>query len=251
MNHHLACIMCEKKDCKKLFKLLPPNFGESMKAKAKIVCLDCLKSIDKKKFQDMEKIILQKEFCSFHNEQKSAYIRDNNDKWQKYCFSCEKEKWEKGLQRLEINSLSVAKYFYENWGLADPVIMQRLIYFAYLEILREQKIVLFEEKFQAWPGGPVLESVIYPMYEHCEELENFFEKVEGLDNQIVIQYLDKIAKKYSKLESFRIYQESRNELWEEARQDLVSEEESQTIEERNIFAFIEKSKKQVTFYLSQ
>ena len=174
MNHlSHYCVMCGKGDYKKLFRVSFNILG-NMTGEIKITCLDCLKSIDKKKFEKMEEIILQKEFCSQHNEQKDCYIRNSNGKWQKYCFSCEKEKWEQGLQRFKLNPLSIAKYFYEKWKVSDPIIMQRLIYFSYLEILKEKDIVLFEENFQAWPGGPVLESIIYPMYKNYEELKGFF-----------------------------------------------------------------------------
>jgi len=163
-----------------------------------------------------------------------------------------RKEWEAKLQKLEVNPLSVAKYFYENWKVTDPAIMQRLIYFAYLEILKEKYIVLFEEKFQAWPGGPVLESVIYPMYKHCETLENFFEKIKYLDNPIVIQFLNKIAERYVKLEDFQIYKKARNKLWEEFRQNLTNEGESRPIEESKAFTFFlyQKQNQRLTIHSS-
>jgi hypothetical protein len=50
------------------------------------------------------------------------------------------------------------------------------------------------------------------MYENYKELKSFFKKVEGLDNPIVIQYLDKATERYLKLESFQIHKEARNKL---------------------------------------
>lgn len=152
------------------------------------------------------------------------------------------KEWEDKLQKLELNTLSVAKYFYEKWKINDPAIMQRLIYFAYLEILKEEDIALFEEKFQAWPGGPVLESVFYPMYENCEDLESFFANVDDVNNTIVLQYLEKIAKKYHRWENSRIHQEARNELWRETRSGLTNEGETKPIDEVNIFSFIRQNR---------
>jgi len=151
------------------------------------------------------------------------------------------EMWSNKLQKLELNPLSIAKSFYEKWKVSDPVIMQRLIYFAYLEILKEKDVVLFEEKFQAWPGGPVLESVIYPMYEHCEDLKSFFSKLKTIGNSLVTQYLDKTAKKYLNLNSSQTYREARNKLWADA---LNEEKDTNPIDENGLFAFVQESRKQ-------
>lgn len=152
------------------------------------------------------------------------------------------ESWSNKLQKLKLNPLSVAKYFYEKWKISDPVIMQRFIYFAYLGILEEENIILFEEKFQAWPGGPVLESVIYPMYENCEDLKNFFANINGLDNPFVLQYLEKIAKKYYPLESSQIQREAQKGLWREVRDNLADEGKVKSIDEGDIFSFIRQNK---------
>lgn len=161
-----------------------------------------------------------------------------------------REEWESKLKKLKLNPLSVAKYFYENWKITSPVIMQRLIYLTYLEILREKDILLFEEKFQAWPGGPVLESVIYPMYEKHSNIKLFFDKVVSIDNPLVLNYLEKIGKEYSELKSSQICQKARNRLWEEVYNDL-EEEESSSINENDLFIFIQASKNQLFSSIQQ
>jgi uncharacterized phage-associated protein len=153
------------------------------------------------------------------------------------------KQWESKLKRLELNPLSVAKYFYEKWKVDNPVIMQRLIYFAYLDILKKENIVLFEERFQAWEGGPVLETVIYPMYKNCEDLESFFAKIEKIEelNITVLQYLKSTAKKYLNLNSSQTYREARNKLWANS---LNEEKDTNPIDENGLFVFVQESIRQ-------
>jgi hypothetical protein len=51
------------------------------------------------------------------------------------------------IKNLNIEPLSVAKYFYEK-GVEIPAINQKLIYFTYLEALKDGYL-LFEEEWQA------------------------------------------------------------------------------------------------------
>ena len=52
------------------------------------------------------------------------------------------------LKQLNLNPLSVAKYFYEK-GIETNSIMQDLLYLSYREILKKENALLFEEEFQA------------------------------------------------------------------------------------------------------
>ncbi|CAG8605774.1 7538_t:CDS:2 [Ambispora gerdemannii] len=52
------------------------------------------------------------------------------------------------LKNLNIEPLSVAKYFYGK-GFEDYRLMQDMIYLTYREILKKENQVLFQEKFQA------------------------------------------------------------------------------------------------------
>lgn len=52
------------------------------------------------------------------------------------------------LKNLNIQPLSVAKYFYEK-GIETNSIMQDLLYLSYREILKKENTLLFEEEFQA------------------------------------------------------------------------------------------------------
>jgi len=52
------------------------------------------------------------------------------------------------IKHLRLNPLSVAKYFYEREIELNST-MQDLLYLAYLEVLKKEKALLFEEEFQA------------------------------------------------------------------------------------------------------
>jgi len=52
------------------------------------------------------------------------------------------------LKNLDLNPLSVAKFFYQK-GFEDYRSIQDAIYLTYREILKKEGIVLFKEKFQA------------------------------------------------------------------------------------------------------
>ena len=52
------------------------------------------------------------------------------------------------LKQLNLNPLSVAKYFYDK-GIETNSIMQDLLYLSYREVLKKENALLFEEEFQA------------------------------------------------------------------------------------------------------
>ena len=107
------------------------------------------------------------------------------------------------LKQLNLNPLSVAKYFYER-GIETNSIMQDLLYLSYREVLKKENTLLFEEEFQAWRAGPTLNSVFYTMHDYFEEKETYeslFDKVPILKNEIVIQHLENIYLQYKKHET--------------------------------------------------
>ena len=52
------------------------------------------------------------------------------------------------LKQLNLNPLSVAKYFYQK-GIETNSTMQDLLYLSYREVLKKENALLFEEEFQA------------------------------------------------------------------------------------------------------
>jgi len=69
MNSPLECFKCGKvKKHEQLFRLSPSVGGETM-GKVVIVCLDCLKLADKRKFQGMENLVSKEiDFCFIHKK---------------------------------------------------------------------------------------------------------------------------------------------------------------------------------------
>lgn len=49
------------------------------------------------------------------------------------------------LKNLNIEPLSVAKFFYEK-GIEDMALMQLILYLLFLEIIKKENMVLFAEK---------------------------------------------------------------------------------------------------------
>ncbi|CAG8448032.1 795_t:CDS:2 [Racocetra fulgida] len=123
-----------------------------------------------------------------------TFIINKEKKWERYCFACEKEKWVNSLQRFDINPFSLAKYFYER-GIEDIAIIQKLTYLTYLEVLEKENILLdFGEDFQAWDGGPVIESVFSAMSKDWEKYGNYeriLKKIPVLNEEKIIRHCEK------------------------------------------------------------
>lgn len=94
-------------------------------------------------------------------------------------------------KQLNLNPLSVAKFFYEK-GIEDMAIMQRMIYFLFLETLKEENKILFTEEWQAWPHGSVVKSVFDKMCDNRHNLPKLFKPVKDIDNELVLNYAEKI-----------------------------------------------------------
>jgi len=102
------------------------------------------------------------------------------------------------LKQLNLNPLSVAKFFYQK-GIEDYRLMQDLIYLTYREVLKKENKVLFKEKFQAWEDCPVLESVHQQMKYHFKEhgqMNCLFDKIEELEDKTIKSYLTKTYRDY-------------------------------------------------------
>ena len=103
------------------------------------------------------------------------------------------------LKQLNLNPLSVAKYFWKKEGIDDYALIQDFLYLTYLEVLKKEGQVLFKEKFQAWEECPVLESVHQHMKYHFEKhgtMDCLFEQVEDLGDKEIKPYLTKTYRDY-------------------------------------------------------
>ena len=130
------------------------------------------------------------------------------------------------LKQLNLNPLSVAKYFYEK-GVKTNSIMQDLLYLTYREVLKKENTLLFEEEFQAWRAGPTLHSVFYAMddyFEKNETYEGLFDKVPSVKNKTIIQHLENIYQQYKKHEAQKneldFYEKAKDKAWKITRKPL-------------------------------
>ena len=139
------------------------------------------------------------------------------------------------LKQLNLNPLSVAKYFYEK-GIEIFPINQHLIYFTYLEALKDGYL-LFKEEWQAWPNGPAVESAFDEMFDNRHNLKKFFDKVEDLDNELVLDYVDKVFKKHHDTEPYILFEKAQNKPWKDARKPLKSERETAKIPLESLIKF--------------
>lgn len=108
----------------------------------------------------------------------------------------------KKIKHLRINPLSVAKFFWEK-GVEDMAVMQLILYFLFIEVLKKEKILLFEEEFEAWSNGPVARSVFDKMHDNCQYLTKLFKPVKDVDNELVLDYAEKTYRKYKNTEQYR------------------------------------------------
>lgn len=143
------------------------------------------------------------------------------------------------LENLNVEPLSLAKYFYEK-GVEDIAIIQRLIYLTYVEVLEKENQLLFKEEWQAWSGGPVVESVFYQMRDHKNRKE-LFKKTLSLTEKNIINYCEKVVKHYQnyvreKAED-KFFQQTRNQPWVIARRNLRHDLEKNKIEIADIIRF--------------
>jgi len=127
------------------------------------------------------------------------------------------------LEDLNLQPLTIAKYFYQK-GVNSHLVIQKLIYFSFLEGLRNDWL-LFPEKFQAWKYGPVLRSVFDNMT-GASDLDTTFAKVVNLRRKNVVFILEKIYQTYCHYDVWDLVEKSHNGPWTKARNDLNEEETS-------------------------
>lgn len=131
------------------------------------------------------------------------------------------------IKHLRIIPLSVAKFFWEK-GIEDMAIAQHLIYFTYLEAMKEGHL-LFEEGWKAWPNGPVVESALDKTFDNRHNLAKLFKSVEDIDNELVLNWAEKVFKKHHKTEQYLLFEKAQNKPWKDARKPLKSEKQKAVI----------------------
>lgn len=101
-------------------------------------------------------------------------------------------------KQLNLNPLSVAKFFYENLGerALDPAFIQPTIYLCYKEIEKKENLLLFAEEFEDSEYTPYLTS-LDKLIENEKQLLRKFNKVEDITNPLVTKHLKNFAQKYN------------------------------------------------------
>ena len=110
------------------------------------------------------------------------------------------------LKQLNLNPLSVAKFFYEKLGERgiEQTFIQPIIYLACQEILKKENLLLFSEKFRTGPAGPFLLSLRDLIRNHGDYLEDFFSQIPDIANPSVLSHLEKLVKKHANSFGFEV-----------------------------------------------
>ncbi|MCL8209824.1 Panacea domain-containing protein [Spiroplasma attinicola] len=103
------------------------------------------------------------------------------------------------------NLLSITKYIVENYGIKLSVKLQKILYFLYLDYLKETNKRLFKEEFEAWVYGPVVPEVFYFIQGHGFDFSEYFDyetdkvvEIKSLQNPELKEFIDNNINKYQK-----------------------------------------------------
>lgn len=99
--------------------------------------------------------------------------------------------------------LSITKYIVEKHNIKLSVKLQKILYFLYLEYLKENNKKLFKEQFEAWVYGPVIPKVFYYIQEHGFDFSEYYDydedkivTVKSLEDKEIKKFIDDSIKKY-------------------------------------------------------
>ena len=135
---------------------------------------------------------------------------------------------------MNLSSLNVTKYLLFRFSFFGDVVtnlkMQKLLYYVYVWCLVKTGKPCFEEKFQAWPNGPVLPSIYQelksfgasPIDPDFSGIKNK-EDLRKLNKELgeLRELIDNVFEKYGSLSAFQLVSLTHNELsWKNARKGL-------------------------------
>ena len=102
-------------------------------------------------------------------------------------------------KQLNLNPLSIAKFFYEKLGErgVEQTFLQPITYLACQEILKKENLLLFKEEFIVGVASPILPSLTNLIKKHGDHLDDFFSQFPDLTDYRVLPYLEKLAKKHA------------------------------------------------------
>ena len=148
------------------------------------------------------------------------------------------------------NPIDVVKYLLYKCSLYGDLItnlkMQKLLYYVYVWSLINLEQPCFEEKFQAWPNGPVLNSVYQELKKYgsspidpdfsCLENEKDLNELENKIGNPLKNIIEEVYEKYGTLHAFQLVNITHDELsWLNARKGLdVSEPSNNELSDKDI-----------------
>ena|ERR1043166_5153321 len=102
-------------------------------------------------------------------------------------------------KQLDIQPLSIAKFFYEKLGErgAEQIFLQPIVYLIHQEIRKKERCLLFKEEFTLGIANPILPSLTNLIKKHGDHLDDFFSQIPDINNFHILSYLEKFAKKYA------------------------------------------------------
>jgi len=141
---------------------------------------------------------------------------------------------------MKISPQNVLKYILYKCTFYGDIItnlkMQKILYFVYVWYLVKLKEPIFEEKFQAWPNGPVLSSVYQELKQFgALPIDPDFSGLENEDDYNALLFslgdardlIDEVYEKYGSLSPFELVNITHKEIsWKNARKGLDDGESS-------------------------
>ena len=158
---------------------------------------------------------------------------------------------------MKLSPIDVTKYLLYKCSFYGDVItnlkMQKLLYYVYAWCLVKTGSSCFEEKFQAWPNGPVLPSVYHELKVYgASPIDPDFTGLETKDDLRELEVrigrakelIDKVFEKYGALSAFQLVSLTHNELsWKNARKGLEVDQPSMNeIADRDILIQYDEKK---------
>lgn len=132
---------------------------------------------------------------------------------------------------------SISKYLVEKYDIKQSTKLQKILYFLYLDYLKQYGKKLFEDEFEAWVYGPVVRKIFNHMKDNgcifslIEEWNTYeLTEIKELDDEGIKNFIDEDIKKYLSLSSIELVEKSHNTLpWKETRGELEYDEPSDKV----------------------
>jgi uncharacterized phage-associated protein len=152
----------------------------------------------------------------------------------------------------EKDPMDIVKYVLYKFAFDGDLItnlkMQKILYYIYAWNLRLNKNACFQEKFQAWPIGPVLPSIyrglkrfgsnaIDSSFTKIKNEKDLAELIKKLGNNLK-NVIDQVCQQYGTKSAFELVVLTHNELsWKNAREGLKNTEKTtKELSDEDIFA---------------